>query len=86
VGDEAGSIFLTRDAFLYSNTLGDFGSRMEVGLTILLDIQSYSFDEQILLGSGVTDGTAFRIRLHADGIPYRVEIMLRDDDGKVLAG
>src|SRR5204863_5063794 len=42
--------------------------------------------EQILLGSGVNDGTAFRIRLHFDGIPDRVEMMLRDDDGKVLAG
>src|SRR5260370_23537005 len=86
VGDEGGSFFLTRDAYLYGNTLGDFGRRMEEGLCFLLDIQSNSFDEQILLGSGVNDGTAFRIRLHFDGIPDRVEMMLRDNDGKVLAG
>src|SRR5207253_192742 len=55
-------------------------------LCFLLDIQSDSFDEQILLGSGVNNGTAFRIRLHVDGIPNRVEIMLRDDNDKVLAG
>jgi hypothetical protein len=86
VGDEGGSISLARDAYLYGDTLGDFGSRMEEGLCFLLDVQSDSFDEQILMGSGVTDGTAFRIRLHIDGVPNRVELMLRDDDGKVLAG
>ncbi len=72
--------------YLYGDTLDDFGSRMEEGFCFRLDIQSASFDEQILLGSGVTNGTAFRIRLNADGVPHRVEMMLRDDDGKVLAG
>ncbi|HYT37662.1 MAG TPA: hypothetical protein VEL49_10840 [Ktedonobacteraceae bacterium] len=86
VGDEGGSVFLTRDGYIYGHTMGDFGSRIEEGLCFLLDIQSDSFDEQILLGSGVTDGTAFRIRLHVNGIPNRVEMMLRDDDGKALAG
>lgn len=86
VGDEGGSSFLARDAYIQGNTMGDFGSGMEDGVSFLLDIQSASFDEQILLGSGVTDRTAIRLRLHADGIPDRVEMMLRDDDGKVLAG
>src|SRR5438270_3698063 len=86
IGDEGGSFFLTRDGYLYGDTLGDFGRRMEEGLCFLLDIQSHSFDEQILVGSGVNGGTAFSIRLHVDGIPDRVEMMLRDDDGKVLAG
>ena len=86
VGDEGGSTFLTRDAYLYGDTLEDFGSRMEEGFCFLLDIQSASLDEQILLGSGVTNGTAFRIQLNADGVSNRVEMMLRDDDGNVLAG
>lgn len=71
---------------IYGDTMGDFGYRIDEGLCFLLDIQSDSFDEQILLGSSVTDGTAFRIRLHADGIPHRIEMMLRDDHNKVLAG
>src|SRR6266446_5804008 len=82
VGDEGGSFFLTRDGYLYGDTLGDFGSRMGEGLCFLLDIQSNSFDEQIVLGSGVNDGAFFRIRLHFDGVPNRLEMMLRDDDGK----
>lgn len=32
------------------------------------------------------NGTAFRIRLHTDGVPNRIETMLRDDEGKVLVG
>lgn len=86
IDEEDGSIFLARDAYLKGDTFGDFGSRMEESVCFLLDLLSNSFDEQILLGSGITGGTAFRIRLHADGIPNRVEIMLRDDDGKALAG
>ena len=86
VGDESGSTFLTRDAYLYGDTLEDFGSRMEEGFCFLLDFQSASLEEQILLGSGVTNETAFRIQLNADGVPNRVEMMLRDDDGNVLAG
>jgi hypothetical protein len=86
IDEEDGSIFLARDAYLKGDTFGDFGSRMEEGVCFLLDLLSNSLDEQILLGSGVSDGTAFRIRLHADSIPNRVEIMLRDDDGRVLVG
>ena len=31
VGEEGGSAFLTRDAYIYSDTLGNFGSQMEEG-------------------------------------------------------
>ena len=86
VGDEEGSAFFTRDGCIYGDTLGDFGSRIEEGFCVLFDMQSDSFEEQIVLGSGVTDGTAFRIRLNADGVPNRIETMLRDDEGKILAG
>jgi hypothetical protein len=86
VGDEDGSTFLTHDACIYGDTLGEFGSQIEEGFCCLFDIQSDSFEEQVLLGSGVTDGTAFRIRLNADGVPNRIETMLRDDEGKVLKG
>lgn len=86
VGDEDASAYLARDAYIYGDTLGEFGSRIEEGFCFLFDIQSDSFEEQILLGSGVTNRTAFRIRLNADGVPNRIETMLRDDEGKVLAG
>ncbi len=86
VGDEGVSTFLARDACIHGSTMGEFGSRIEEGFCFLLDIQSDSLEEQILLGSGVTDGTAFRIRLNADGVPNRIETMLRDDEGNVLAG
>src|ERR1700737_3678085 len=80
IDEEDGSIFLAPYSYLKGDSFRDFGSRMEEGVCFLLDLLSNSFDEQIMLGSGVTDGTAFRIRLHADGIPNRVEMMLRDDD------
>jgi hypothetical protein len=86
VGDEDTSAFLARDAYIYGDTLGELGSRIEEGFCFLFDIQSDSLEEQILLGSGVTNGTAFRIRLNADGVPNRIETMLRDDEGKILAG
>lgn len=86
VGGEGGSALLARDACFYGDTLGEFGSRIEEGFCFLFDMQSDSFEEQIILGSGVTGRTAFRIRLHADGVPNRIETMLRDDEGKVLAG
>ena len=59
IGDEDSSALLARDGYIYGDTLGDFGSRIEEGFCVLFDMQSDSFEEQIILGSGVTDGTAF---------------------------
>jgi hypothetical protein len=86
VGDEGASTFLARDAYISGSTMGEFGSRIEEGFCLLIDIQSDSSGEQVPLGSGVTNGTAFRIRLNAHGVLNRIETMLWDDEGKVLAG
>src|SRR6266487_3114916 len=86
IGGDGGSVFLTRNGYIEAYTPDDFGQRIEEGLYFSIEMQSDSLEEQVLLGTGVTDRTALRIRLHADGVPHRVEMMVRDDDGNVLAG
>ncbi len=77
--------FLRQDRHIRVPTLGNFGASLGTGFYLGIDIQPEGTQEQIILGSGSTQGTTLLLRYNDEGSPGVLSLELRDEDGRRLS-
>jgi len=85
---EGASIHLNGESYFEVGLPSEFGSKLDEGFYVGLDLQPEGQDDFVLCGTGVSRKTSFGIYLNAnfkggeESFQFRVEI--RDDDNKML--
>ena len=85
VGNDGGSVWCKTPAHVRIERL-NLPAALESGLYVGVDIHLDSRAEQVVLGTSRTRGTALVLKVNANGVPGRVSLMLRDEDGRTLEG
>src|SRR5688572_26821266 len=78
------SAFIDAGRHISLTTLDNFGSSLQHGLYLGLDIQAEGTKESIMFGTGVANQTALFVRYNAGAVPGAISLEVRDEDGRRL--